>query len=170
MSRTVTPVKPVVVAAPQPKARKAKTQAEAPQAETIHAADVDEQDAATLFQRMREAADRYWAALKQPTWKRRIFAMLAGIVTFSAVYYYGMQLLEMLAVAMLMFSGPGFLAFLVIFIGMLAIIVTGVTLGNWVTAKVMVFEYSNAKKTVTGFFGNLKRTLGFNEPTPQPAQ
>lgn len=166
MPRTV---KPVTVLE-QPKARKARTTTGAAQPEVIHAAPVEDETPESLYEKVRFYADRYWQALKQPTWKRRIFAMLSGLVTFSAVYFYGMQLIELLAVAMLAFSGPGFLTFTILFIGIFLVFMGAVTAGNYVTKAVMAFDYANVKSRIGRFFGGVSETLGVDTTRPAPAR
>lgn len=107
---------------------------------------------------MKAARERYFAAIKAPTWKRQVVSFLLGVVAYAATFYYGMALLDMLALAVLSFSGPGFLSFLTVFVGITVLMIAGVSAGKAVYNAAMSFDYANAKSSVVGFFARFKKS------------
>lgn len=122
------------------------TVAQAPESE------VTETSPETLFERMRAAADQYWASIHTPTWTRRIASIALGLVTYGGVFYGCMQVVDVICMAVVMYSGVGFLSFMAAFIGVLLALILATTTGTKVYEFAMSFEYSRVKQRVTKFF------------------
>lgn len=144
---TATATKPV--AAPT-KARKAKTTAEAPAPEVTHAADVE---AASWLARIQQSVDGFMKSVNVPSRTRLIVSGLLGLIACASTLYFSMQLVEMLVIAAMLYTGIGFISFVVTFIGVFVAFMTATTIGSKVFDMAMSFEYSNVKSRVAGFFG-----------------
>lgn len=135
-----------------PKARKAKTVGVKPAPEAVHAADV-EPDAAGWMARIQSSVDGFLKSIHTPSWTRLLISGLLGIIATGATLYFSMQMVEIMVVGTMLYTGIGFVAFMVTFIGMFVALVSAVTAGSKVFDFCMEFEYSAVKSRVTKFFG-----------------
>jgi hypothetical protein len=111
----------------------------------------------SYFERMRAAADDYFASINAPSWTRRVVSITLGLIGYGTVFYGLMQLVDVLCFAAIAYTGVGFISFMVAFLGVLASVIAACTAGKWVYDQAMVFEYSNFKARVTSFFGFNKK-------------
>lgn len=158
MSRTAY-VSSNTINAAAPKARKAKTAAAAPQPEAVHAADV-EPDAEGWMARIQSSVDGFLKSIHTPSWTRLLISGLLGIIATGATLYFSMQMVEIMVIGTMLYTGIGFVAFMVTFIGMFVALVSAVTAGSKVFDFCMEFEYSAVKSRVTKFFGRFGKKEG----------
>ena len=119
--------------------------------------DADEADAATWLQRMRQSADGFMASIEMPSWTRRIVSTLIGLTTTASVFYGSMALLDMLLAGVMVYTGAGFISFIVVFIGMFIAVMAAVTAGSKVYGFCMEFEFSAVRSRVSKFFAPKQR-------------
>lgn len=139
-------------AAPKSAARKTATKPITPIEPVTANVGGDEADAATWLQRMRQSADGFMASIEMPSWTRRIVSALIGLTTTASVFYGSMALLDMLLAGVTVYTGAGFVSFLVVFIGMFIAVVAAVTAGSKAYGFCMEFEFSNVKSRIANFF------------------
>ncbi len=133
-------------------ARKAKTVVEPITPVQPVTADVSPPDEATLLERVRSSVHDWTASIHAPSWMRLVASTLIGLATTSAVWWSGMQLVEMIMLATIGYTGVGFIAFTIAFIGVLLTLVSAVTAGSKVFDFCMSFEYSRVKARALGWF------------------
>lgn len=158
MSRTAY-VSSNTINAAAPKARKAKTATAAPQPEAVHAADVSE-DSASWLDKIQQSVDGFMKSVHMPSKTRFIVSTLLGLIACASTLYFSMQLVEMLVVGAMLYTGIGFISFVITFIGVFFALMTAVTAGSKVFDFAMSFEYSNVKSRVTKFFGRFGKKEG----------
>lgn len=152
------------VTKPVPAAAKTVVRGKATQTDRIHVkangktvvdeTRVDETEASseTLFERMRDAAESYFNSIQAPSWTRRVVSITLGILTYGTVFYGCMQLIDILCLAVVAYTGLGFISFMAAFLGILVAIIAATTAGKWVYDTAMVFEYSTFKAKCASFF------------------
>lgn len=125
-----------------PKASKVKAEPiqAAPTVETPNEVSQD-----TLFERMRAAAEDYFASINQPTWTRRLTSFALGMLTYGGVFYLSMQLVDMLVAATMLYSGVGFISFMAAFLGIIAALIAATTVGVYMYEFAMAFEASRVR-------------------------
>lgn len=106
-----------------------------------------------MNERIQAALNDYFIATGQPSWKMQIAGIVAGLISAAAVTYYGMSLVNMLTVAVAMTSGPGFLSFLVAFVGIIVVLFGGMTAYSVVSDKVSRINVDAVKSKFAGWFG-----------------
>ena len=111
----------------------------------------------TLFERMRESADAYFASIAVPSWTRRVASIVLGIVAYASTFYGVMQLVDVLCMGVIAYSGVGFLSFIVAFLGVLGAIMAGAWTGTKMYEFAMSFDAKRVKNSVTTFFGKFAR-------------
>lgn len=114
----------------------------------------DEADAATWVQRVRASVDGLMGSVQLPSWTRRIVSTLTALIATASVFYGMLSLLDMLLLAVVSYTGAGFITFLVTFIGLFLAVVAAVTAGSKVYAFAMEFEFSNVKSRIANFFSS----------------
>ena len=134
-----------------PKARKSRTATDKPQPEVVHAADV-EPDAEGWMARIQSSVDGFLKSIHTPSWTRLLVCGLLGLIASGATLYFTMQMVEVMVVGTMLYTGIGFVAFTVTFIGMCVALVSAVTAGSKVFDFCMEFEYSAVKSRVSKFF------------------
>ena len=159
MSRTAYVSSNTINAAAPTKARKAKTVAAKPVPEAVHAADV-EPDTAGWMARIQSSVDGFLKSIHTPSWTRLLISGLLGIIATGATLYFSMQMVEIMVIGTMLYTGIGFVAFMVTFIGMFVALVSAVTAGSKVFDFCMEFEYSAVKSRVTKFFGRFGKKEG----------
>jgi hypothetical protein len=120
-----------------------------PQATTPEAED-------SAYAKMMDSVNGYFAARGMPTWKRQVTSFALGLITYAGVFYTAMQLVDILALAAVMYTGMGFITFLTVFIGFVLALMAASTAGFAVYNAAMTFEYTNVKARVTDWFGSFK--------------
>lgn len=147
-----TPAAAAAKPAPRTKAKPAATEAEtitpvepidnAAEDQTIHSA----------YQQVRDAFDTMWSKLRRPSWMRQLINVTIGLVTYASVWYGAMCLLDMLMAGVVMYTGVGFIAFLVAFLGVLASLMAAVKVGKLAYDLASEFDYARVKSRVVGWF------------------
>lgn len=158
MSRTAY-VSSNTINAAAPKARKAKTVAAKPAPEAVHAADVSE-DSASWLDKIQQSVDGFMKSVHMPPKTRFIVSTLLGLLACASTLYFSMQLVEMLVVGAMLYTGIGFISFVITFIGVFVALMSAVTAGSKVFDFAMSFEYSNVKSRVSKFFGRFGKKEG----------
>lgn len=144
-------VAPVAKPARAPRAAKAKTVVEPITPIEPITANVAQPSAETLFVRMRAAADDYFDAMAMPSWTRRVVSVVLGLVAYGGVFYGCMQVVEVMCLAAITYSGVGFISFMIAFLGVMASFIAATTVGVKVYELAMAFDYINVKSRVTGW-------------------
>lgn len=111
----------------------------------------------SAYAKMMDSVNGYFAARGMPSWKRQITSFMLGLITYAGVFYVAMQLVDILALAAIMYTGVGFITFLTVFIGFVLALMAASTAGFAVYNAAMTFEYSNVKSRVTGWFNTFNR-------------
>lgn len=135
-----------------PKARKSRTATDKPQPEVVHAADV-EPDAEGWMARIQQSVEGFMKSVHMPSKTRFIVSTLLGLLACASTLYFSMQLVEMLVIGAMLYTGIGFVSFVITFIGVFVALMGAVTAGSKVFDLAMSFEYSNVKERATKFFG-----------------
>lgn len=159
MARSTTTTKSAAPksAAPKSAAARTATKPVTPIEPVTANVDADEADAATWLQRMRQSADGFMASIEMPSWTRRIVSTLIGLTTTASVFYGSMALLDMLLAGVMVYTGAGFISFIVVFIGMFIAVMAAVTAGSKVYGFCMEFEFSAVRSRVSKFFAPKQR-------------
>lgn len=118
--------------------------------EVAQPAVVETEDA--YFTRMMGSVDAYFESKGMPTWRRQVTSFMLGLISYGATFYVGMMLVDMLALAAITYTGVGFIAFMAVFIGFMLSLIGASTVGYYVYNAAMVFEFSNVKRRVAGWF------------------
>jgi hypothetical protein len=91
------------------------------------------------------AADEHFTAEGIPSWKRQITSFMMGLIGYSTVWYLGLKLVDILLVSTVITTGPGFIAFMVLFIGFVLSLIAAAWTGYAVYNAAMSFEPSRIK-------------------------
>lgn len=127
---------------PQPEVITPTTKVEVPE-EATHSA----------YARVRDAINEAMDAFGVVSWRRRIVAGLLGMTVYAGVFYGAMVLIDMMMLAVVAYTGVGFIAFLIAFLAMFAALVAATTVGTYVHRVVLAFDYANVKARVLGWVG-----------------
>lgn len=139
-------------AAPKSAARKTATKPITRVEPVTANVNADEADAATWVQRVRASVDGLMDSVQLPSWTRRIVSTLTALIATASVFYGVLSLLDMLLLAVVSYTGAGFVTFLVTFVGLFLGVIAAVTAGSKVYAFCMEFEFSNVRSRVASFF------------------
>lgn len=86
--------------------------------------------------------------IKLPSKTRLFITAIAGVISYAATLYWGVVAAEWFAAAALAFTGSGFIAFVLIFLGYLFAIVAALRVGYSVAKFVIGFNASELTQTV----------------------
>lgn len=111
----------------------------------------------SAYAKMMNSVNGYFASRGMPSWKRQITSFMLGLITYAGVFYVAMQLVDILALAAIMYTGVGFITFLTVFIGFVLALMAASTAGFAVYNAAMTFEYSNVSNRVKGWFNTFNR-------------
>lgn len=109
----------------------------------------------STYARMHQAVQDWLATAEAPTWTRKLVATTLGLVASAGIFYMSMGLVDALCVAAITYTGVGFIAFLVAFLGIFAALMLSITTGTKVFEIAMTFNYSTFKRRVASFKTNL---------------
>ena len=119
----------------------------------------EDQTIHSAYQQVRDAFDTMWSKLRRPSWMRQLINITIGLVTYASVWYGAMCLLDMLMAGVVMYTGVGFVAFLIAFLGVLASLMAAVKVGKLAYDLASEFDYQNVRARVVGWFT-------FSKPAP----
>ena len=119
--------------------RKFKT---TPIAEAI---EVSEPKPQSTWDKLMAAANEHFASEGLPTWGRQLTSFMLGVIGYGTVLYLGLKLVDILLAATVITVGPGFIAFMVLFIGFVLSLIAAAWTGYAVYNAAMAFEPSRIK-------------------------
>lgn len=106
----------------------------------------------TAWDKLQDAVAEYFQAEGLPSWKRQITSFMLGLLSYGVTLYVGVSLTDILISAALMYSGPGFIAFMALFIGFTLSLIAATTAGYAVFNMAMSFEAGRLGRRVHGWF------------------
>lgn len=124
------------------------TKVELPDAEQPN----DEDVVHSAYAKINAAFDELWTRIKRPSWVRELVNVTIGLVTYASVIYGCMQLLDIVVMAAIAYTGVGFISFMVTFLGMLAAFMLAFKAGTVAYNMAAAFEFKAVKQRVTGWF------------------
>lgn len=136
-----TVVKPAKVITPT-------TKVELPEPEPTTA----EQEVHSAWRQVEDAVRGLAAKIKRPSWVRELVSVTLGLVTYAAVVYGAMQLVDIVVLAAVTYTGVGFISFLITFLGVLAAFMAAFTLGKLAYSVAAKFEFSSVKQRALSMF------------------
>lgn len=153
-------------AAPQPKARKPRaTKVEVEDATIIHDGDPinpapgsEGHKAHSAWQRVQQAVDDAAVELGVDGWKRDLVNFTMGLIGYGATLYLGIQLVNVLCAATMLYAGVGFLSFMCAFLGMCAAFFAAWAVGGAVYKFAAAFDVNNVKQRASALFGRFNRS------------
>ena len=116
------------------------------------AADVQPETTESFLSRMHASIQAHLGKLGVPSWTRRIVAAVMGLTAYAGIVYMALPLIDALVMAVIAYTGMGFLAFLSVFLGFFATLMLATTVGVKVNDIALTFEYSRVKARVLGWF------------------
>lgn len=116
------------------------------------AADVAPETTEGFLARMHASIQAHLGKLGVPTWTRRIVSAVLGLTAYAGIVYMALPLIDALVMAVIAYTGMGFLAFLTVFLGFFATLMLATTVGVKVNDLALTFEYSRVKQRVLGWF------------------
>lgn len=116
------------------------------------AADVQPETTESFLNRMHASIQAHLSKLGVPSWTRRIVAAVMGLTAYAGIVYMALPLIDALVMAVIAYTGMGFLAFLSVFLGFFATLMLATTVGVKVNDIALTFEYSRVKARVLGWF------------------
>jgi hypothetical protein len=99
----------------------------------------------TAWDKLQASIDEYFISEGLPSWKRQLTSFMLGLIGYGAVWYLGLKLVDILLVATVATTGPGFIAFMVLFIGFVLSLIAAAWAGYAVYNVAMSFEPSRIK-------------------------
>ena len=116
-----------------------------PTAKAAGAAPEPKVETQTAWDKLQASIDEYFVSEGLPSWKRQITSFMLGIISYGTVWYIGLKLTDILLAATVITTGPGFLAFMVLFIGFVLSLVAAAWAGYGIYNMAMAFEPSRIK-------------------------
>lgn len=111
-----------------------------------------EDEVLSAYAKINAAFNDLWSKVKRPSWVRELVNITVGLVTYASVIYGCMQLLDIVVMAAIAYTGVGFISFMVTFLGMLAAFMLAFKAGTVAYNVAAAFEFSAVKQRVTGWF------------------
>ena len=115
--------------------------------------EVPEEATHSAYARVVDAVNEAMNAFGVISWKRRIVAGALGLAVYAGVFYNAVVLIDMMMVAVIAYTGVGFIAFLISFLAFVAALIVATTVGTYVHQAALAFDYVNVKARVLGWFG-----------------
>lgn len=109
------------------------------------AVEVSEPKPQSTWDKLMAAADEHFASEGMPSWKRQVTSFMLGLIGYGTVWYLGLKLTDILLTATVITTGPGFIAFMVLFIGFVLSLIAAAWTGYAVYNAAMSFEPSRIK-------------------------
>lgn len=150
---------PTVTAAAKPRA---KVKATVVEESTTLAGD---DDVASGWEKLHAQVHAFAATIGAPSWKRVLLSATLGLLTYGGIFYGCMALVDAACFAAIAYTGVGFIAFMIAFIGIMVSMIGATTAGMWVYRQAMMFEYTNVKARVSGWFGGVTGMVTSRKPT-----
>lgn len=126
------------------------TKVELPEADVPDTSAEDE--VLSAYAKINAAFNELWSKVKRPSWVRELVNITVGLVTYASVIYGCMQLLDIVVMAAIAYTGVGFISFMVTFLGMLAAFMLAFKAGTVAYNMAAAFEFKAVKQRVTGWF------------------
>lgn len=112
----------------------------------------DDHDVLSAWSRVQDAVNNMLGTLNKPSWMRQLANMTIGLVVYASTFYGCMALVDMLMMAVMAYTGPGFIAFLVSFFAIFLAFMLSFKVGRVAYEFAASFDYGNVKNRVTSWF------------------
>jgi hypothetical protein len=124
-----------------------------PVAETIEVSPEPKVETHTAWDKLQAAVDEYFVGEGLPSWKRQVTSFMLGLIGYGTVWYLGLKLVDILVVSTVVTTGPGFIAFMVLFIGFVLSLIAAAWTGYAVYNAAMAWEPKRLVQRCGGWFG-----------------
>lgn len=106
----------------------------------------------SAYDRVRQAADEYFKSEGLVDWKRELINMTLGLIGYGATLYYAVQFVNILTFAAVMYTGVGFISFMVMFLTLMMSFFAAYTVGMFTYRVAAAFDVSKVSARVASFF------------------
>lgn len=116
------------------------------------APETDDNEVHGAYETLRASMRIYLDKLGKPSWVRNVVSTLIGLIISAGIFYTSTPMIDMLMIAVVGYTGVGFISFVILFLAMLLVTISAITVGNRVSEFVNEFDYANVKRRVGGWF------------------
>ena len=121
---------------------------------------ITEDKAHSAYRRVVEAADEYFKFTGIMSWKRQLISFTLGLLGYGATFYFLMQCVEVLVTAVMLYTGIGFISFMVAFLGICLTFMAAWWMGTKVYQLAANFDAATVRQRVAGWFTFKPKELG----------
>jgi hypothetical protein len=111
-----------------------------------------DEEVQSAWRQVEEALSGLMAKIKRPSWVRELVNVSIGLITYAAAFYGCMQLVDLVCMAAITYTGVGFISFMVAFLGVFAAFMAAFSLGKFAYNVAAAFEYKAVKSRVASMF------------------
>lgn len=146
--RPATATKPVKKTIAKPEAITPTTKVELPQAEQPS----DDSEILSAYAQVEASLNTLWSKMRKPSWVRNLVNITIGLLVYASTFYGCMALVDVVVAGAMVYTGVGFISFLIAFFAVFATFMASCKLGRLAYDFAESFDYGNVKARVRGWF------------------
>ncbi len=132
----------------KPKVITPTTKVELPQAEQPSVED----EVLSAYAQVEAALDTLWSKMRRPSWVRNLVNITIGLLVYASTFYGCMALVDVVVAGAMVYTGVGFISFLIAFFAVFAAFMASYKVGMLAYRFAESFDYGNVKARVRGWF------------------